>query len=163
MEREIIYLQTCWKNCFTDPSCIPAKDVTGLNGKVHRINNIRFLMDNVEDNTTLSLETNEQYLSQKRLKIDEEINISELNMQPGVSLETNEQYLSQKRLKRDEEINISEVNMQAGVTPLVHTEIQKTVIQQEPVIKKSLTVTEAKKMEEVDFNVEKMHSNNHRE
>ena len=127
VEREIIYLQTCWKNCFTDPSCIPAKDVTGLNGKVHRINNISFLMDNVEDNTTLSLETNEQYLSQKRLK-------------------------------RDEEINISEVNMQAGVTPLVHTEIQKTVIQQEPVIKKSLTVTEAKKMEEVDFNVEKMHT-----
>ena len=116
-------------------------------------------MDNVEDNTTSSLETNEQYLSQKSLKRDEEINISEVNMQPGVSLETSEQYLSQKSLKRNEGINISEVNMQPGVPHLVHTEIQKTVIQEETVIKKqSLTVTEAKEMEEVDFNVEKMHT-----
>ena len=55
LESEMIHLQTCWENCLKVPTCIPAKDVVGLNGKIQRVNNIRFLIDTLDENTTPSL------------------------------------------------------------------------------------------------------------
>ena len=55
LESEMIHLQICWENCLKAPTCIPAKDVVGLNGKIQRVNNITFLIDTLDENTTPSL------------------------------------------------------------------------------------------------------------
>ena len=95
LHSEMIYLQTCWENCLKVPSCIPAK-IIEANGNVHRINNISFLMDTKEENSTSNqlIETSNQYFPQKSLIMQEGI-----NMQPGVSLQI-QKNIFQKETKK---------------------------------------------------------------